>query len=218
MKKQLNIICILVFLSLGFSLLPHIYAMGTGFVAGFKEGWNETRVLKRGLSETTHRSPVELFLMPDFGGNVIQLENLKTGKMLDVQMVSAIVWTDQNAQGIPSFIFAILEFIYIVTIVWAVISFYKLINTINHQIIFDWINVRRLNKLGILLLISAVIVIIINLLNYYSVAEDIVLDGHSINFFEVFNTINLILGLIALLVGRIFAMGIRLREEQELTI
>lgn len=218
MKKQLNIICVLVFLSLGISLLPHIYAMGKGFTAGFKEGLNEAKEMKGDFPNVSHKSPVELFLMPEFGGNVIPLKNLKTGKMLDVQMVSAIVWMDGHTRVIPGFVFAILELVYMVTVIWAVICFYKLINTINRQIIFDWINVRRLNKLGILLLVSAVVTIIINLLNYYSVIEDIVLEGHSMNFFEVFNTINLILGLIALLVGRIFAMGIRLREEQELTI
>ena len=37
MKKQLNLICILIFFFVGLSLVPSIYSMGNGFVDGFKE-------------------------------------------------------------------------------------------------------------------------------------------------------------------------------------
>ena len=56
------------------------------------------------------------------------------------------------------------------------------------------------------------------LLNYLLVRETVELEGYTVSFWMDFKAIELVLGLIALLVGRIFAMGITLREEQELTI
>ena len=38
MKKQLNLICVLIFFFVGLSLVPSIYSMGNAFVDGFKEG------------------------------------------------------------------------------------------------------------------------------------------------------------------------------------
>ena len=42
-------------------------------------------------------------------------------------------------------------------IIKAIIQFYKLINAINHEVIFDWMNVRRLNRIGRNLLISFIL-------------------------------------------------------------
>ena len=44
------------------------------------------------------------------------------------------------------------------------------------------------------------------------------LEGYEHNFWCDFQPMTLIMGLIALLVGRIFAIGLQMKEEQELTI
>lgn len=41
MKKQLNLICVLIFFFVGLSLVPSIYSMGNAFVDGFKEGMSQ---------------------------------------------------------------------------------------------------------------------------------------------------------------------------------
>lgn len=220
MKRQLNIICVLVFLCLGISLLPHLYAAGVGFTSGFKAGFEEG-MKEESLTSNEGMRPVHFSLMPDYKSwidNGVQVLNLKDGTALPIQLYETIVWMKESQRILPGFLYFLLELVYLVTTVWALLSFYKLINKINHQVIFDWVNVRRLNKLGILLLISAFSIFVLNTLNYLTIRELIEVKGHTHNFFQVFDTIYLVLGLISLLVGRIFAMGITLREEQELTI
>lgn len=218
MRRQLNIICILVFLSLGISLLPHLYSMSVGAVAGFKAGWEEAEKSHKYDLSSDNLRPTHLSLMPDFSSVETTVLNLKNNEQLPMQFFEAVVWVKESKRIAPGIMVAFLGMGYMIVVVWAIISFYKLINTINRQVIFDWINVRRLNKLGTLLLLAAFIAFVMNLLDYYSIRGQIELKGHTLNFLQVFDTIFLILGLVSLLVGRIFAMGITLREEQELTI
>ena len=103
-------------------------------------------------------------------------------------------------------------------IVKAITQFYKLINAINHEVIFDWVNVRRLNCIGRNLLISFVLTQAYMLMNYWAAARLFELEGYEHNFWCDFQSMTLIMGLIALLVGRIFAIGLKMKEEQELTI
>ena len=100
----------------------------------------------------------------------------------------------------------------------AIIQFYKLINAINHEVIFDWMNVRRLNRIGRNLLISFILTQAYMITNYWEATRLFELEGYEHNFWCDFQPMTLIMGLIALLVGRIFAIGLQMKEEQELTI
>ena len=100
----------------------------------------------------------------------------------------------------------------------AIVQFYKLINAINHEVIFDWMNVRRLNRIGRNLLISFMLSQAYMITNYWEATRLFELEGYEHNFWCDFQPMTLIMGLIALLVGRIFAIGLQMKEEQELTI
>lgn len=89
---------------------------------------------------------------------------------------------------------------------------------INHGVIFDWVNVRRLNRIGKFLLISFALSQAYMLMAYFTANRLIQLEGYRLNFWGNFESMDLILGLIALLVARIFAIGLQMKEEQELTI
>ena len=112
----------------------------------------------------------------------------------------------------------LLTLISLIFIVKAIIQFYKLINAINHEVIFDWLNVRRLNRIGRNLLISFVLTQAYVLMNYWASIRLFELEGYEHNIGCDFQSMTLIMGLIALLVGRIFAIGLQMKEEQELTI
>lgn len=222
MKRQLNLICVLIFFSLGLSLVPHIYLMGEGFVSGFKSGLSQARNAHdngKVLTLDEAKSPLSVSLLPtSFDKCVNKIFNQKTGEWLPAQYYETVLWVQGDQRIVSTSIYIIVQMVWLFAIIWAVVSFYKLINAINHQVIFEWINVRRLNHLGIALLIAFIMTLAGNFFDYLYVQKEVEISGYTVNVFKIFDSIHLILGLMSLLVGRIFAMGITLREEQELTI
>ncbi|WP_455628598.1 DUF2975 domain-containing protein [Parabacteroides chinchillae] len=218
MKKQLNIICILIFVCLGLSLIPNVYMIGDSFVQGFKHGYSQSKEASLHLEKPQILMPLELSLWPESVAIAPDtIVNQKSGERFPVQHIHNIVWVDQ-AKSDTTTTRGLLSIIRLIAILYAIIQFYKLINAINHQVIFEWVNVKKLNKIGVALLLSYVMTMLFVGLNYLFAKSLIEIPGYHFNYWCELNTVNLILGLIALLVGRVFAMGITLREEQELTI
>ena len=68
MKKQLNLICVLIFFFVGLSLLPSIYLMGNAFVDGFSAGMSQAeKVHEQGVTNISAEvlSPLALNLWPN---------------------------------------------------------------------------------------------------------------------------------------------------------
>lgn len=218
MKRQLNLICVLIFFFVGLSLVPSIYSMGSAFVDGFKAGMSQAEN-SHGLSAHAERiSPLALNLWPkSLADTSDKLFNLKDQAWYPVSHIKSVVWVNTEDVGMARFV-SFLMLVGLFFIVKAILQFYRLINAINHEVIFDWMNVRRLNRIGRNLLISFVITQVYMFMEYWMVARLFELEGYKLNFWCDFQSMPLIMGLVALLVGRIFAIGLQMKEEQELTI
>ena len=142
---------------------------------------------------------------------------MNTNEKALASQIKTLVWVKSKELGITQ-LGGLLTLISLIFIVKAIIQFYKLINAINHEVIFDWLNVRRLNRIGRNLLISFVLTQAYVLMNYWASIRLFELEGYEHNIGCDFQSMTLIMGLIALLVGRIFAIGLQMKEEQELTI
>lgn len=219
MKKQLNMICVLIFLVVGLSLLPSIFFVGQAFVDGFKYGMSQEK--ESSENKTVGRmSPIGLNLWPESFTRTAfnnKITNLKDHQDYPVMMVKAMIWIKNKDMGLMQF-GGILSLISLFFIIKAIVNFYKLINTINHGVIFDWSNVRRLNRIGRFLLISFGFAQVYMLLTYLTVHRVVELEGYRFNFWLDCESMNLVIGLTALLVARIFAIGLQMKEEQDLTI
>lgn len=100
----------------------------------------------------------------------------------------------------------------------AFIYFIRLIRNINRSQIFEWANVRNLKRLGIAFIVLFAVNAIFGFLNYHSILQQVKIQGYEIDWSSALQTSNLVIGLASLLVAEIFAIGLRLKEEQELTI
>ena len=217
MKKQLNIICVLIFLVVGLSLVPSTYMMCKGFMDGFNYGMSQAKETHEDSSEEI-LTPVGINLWPkSLIGSADQVLNQKDQKMYQTTFLKLMVWIKPQDAGVMRYA-GWLSIAGLFFVILAVMHFYKLINAINKEVIFDWINVRRLNKIGYYLLISFAMMQAYLFLTYLTVNRVIELKGYNLNYWCDFQSMNLILGLIALLISRIFAIGLRMKEEQELTI
>ena len=221
MKKQLNLICVLIFFFVGLSLLPSIYLMGNAFVDGFSAGMSQAeKVHEQGVTNISAEvlSPQALNLWPkSLAATSDKIFNQRDQEWYPASQIKTLVWVKSKELGITQ-LGGLLTLISLIFIVKAIIQFYKLINAINHEVIFDWLNVRRLNRIGRNLLISFVLTQAYVLMNYWASIRLFELEGYEHNIGCDFQSMTLIMGLIALLVGRIFAIGLQMKEEQELTI
>lgn len=223
MKRQLNIICVLIFLFVGLSLLPSVYSMGNGFVDGFKVGMSQAEGVKgqgRTGAGTVLLSPLSLNLWPksfSTEASSDKIYNQKDRKWYSAPYLKTLVWVRSSEVGFAGYV-NLLMLVGLCSILIAIVQFYKLINAINHGMIFDWMNVRRLNRIGRYLLIAFVMSQTYVLTNYWVAVRLFELEGYEHNFWCDFQSMPLIMGLVALLVGRIFAIGLQMKEEQELTI
>ncbi|MDR1161183.1 MAG: DUF2975 domain-containing protein [Tannerellaceae bacterium] len=101
-------------------------------------------------------------------------------------------------------------------IIVACVQFYKLIISVARSKIFEWSNVRRLRYIGGILIAFTLLDLVLGLLLILRAKEYISVSGYHLG--KELDAIPLILGLFFLLVAEIFAKGLRLKEEQELTI
>lgn len=216
MKRQLNIICVLIFLFVGLSLLPSVYSMGNAFVDGFKAGMSQAE----GIEQGRLLSPLSLNLWPKSFSTATssdKLFNQKDQQWYSASHLKTLVWVKSDKLGFAGFA-NLLALVGLVAIVIAIVQFYRLINAINQEVIFDWTNVHRLNRIGWSLLISFGMSQAYVLTNYWVAARLFDVEGYEHNFWCDFQSMPLIMGLVALLVSRIFAIGLQMKEEQELTI
>ena len=118
--------------------------------------------------------------------------------------------------------FNILSTIFIMGIdIYPIISlvlFYKLVWRINHQEVFSWKNVRTLRKIALYLILFAVFSTGSSLMNAYQMNQAFALEGYSVNYLGCFSFLSFLLGMVSLIVAEVFSIGLKMQEEQELTI
>ena len=106
-------------------------------------------------------------------------------------------------------------------IIVSFVKFIKVIINVNKGIIFDWKNVKLLNYVAVCMLILSVYSIAANLVIDYHQSELLSLAnysvGHSNLSFAEYGT-GLISACLLLLLAEIFALGLKQKEELDLTI
>ena len=81
----------------------------------------------------------------------------------------------------------------------------------------NWKNVRRLRWLGVALLLNFISEAVPALMNDYELSSVFSLSGYSMET-SIDSVMLVILGLVSLIVGEVFAIGLKMKEEQDLTI
>lgn len=220
MKKRLNILCLLVIMVLGYSVFNSIYQLGVITVTSY-ESARKTIVNDADkhveLKKISNIQPVAVIpdAFPIFSDSVL---NEKTGEHVPAYYSQLIVSVDTKAGLWQKVTAKITAFVYLLTILLAVYLFLRLIISMNKSVIFDWRNVRRLRWLGISLILCFVCEVISICITSYALSDVFSMKGYSIHFSELVSITNLVLGISALIVGEVFAIGLRMKEEQELTI
>lgn len=215
MKKRLNIFCVCMIAAFLLSVSGKVYMLVKVFINGVEIG------MKAAQGETIDIPEYKMahILPTDMMETTGTVTNLKDGKQLAIKPLTTLIecpYTHSNSwlevlQGI-------IGLIVLVGFIYATIYFAKLIIHINRNIVFDWINVKHLRCIGWSMVGICVLSYISVWISSHQLAQSIELAGGELNILITFSDSTLILGFVALLASEVFAIGLRLKEENELTI
>ena len=102
--------------------------------------------------------------------------------------------------------------------IWAIVLFIRWVVAVNRSDIFTWHNVRRLRRMGVLLLASCALTWLLEYLTVHALRQVFALPGYELTLAGSVSLSVLLLGLCSLIVAEVFAIGLRMKEEQDLTI
>lgn len=218
MKRRLNILCAIVLLVLGYSVLEMTYYVGMGIKLGLEKGLDD-KIAAKEKEALNHLQAVQL--MPeDLGGAILvdSIYNEKSGEYVPATFGQLLVSVDAHPGTMSRVISTLALMANYVVIIWAVVLFIRLIVSINRSDIFNWKNVRRLRRLGIMLMLSFGCSFLSTFITFYNVKKVFSVPGYQLNMTDMVEITSLVLGISALIVAEVFAIGLRMKEEQELTI
>lgn len=218
MKRRLNILCIIVFIVLGVSLYTTGYQFGAGIAAGVNIAKEQDTKMKEnensmfnGDFRIVNVVPTIAMWKPD------TIVNAKTGAEELAVYKQMAVRINKDLNFTQLIITSSCSLLNIFITIAALVIFVLLILSINKSKIFEWRNVHRLRWLGIFLIISFALELLPKITNYWGLKDVFALDNYILAPFALQVT-DMLLGIACLIVAETFAIGLRMKEEQELTI
>ena len=211
MKRRLNILCVIVLLVLGYSVLETTYYVGLGIKTGIAKGI-DSKIDAKAKEEISNVQVVQL-VPKDLGGDILidSVYNEKSGKYVPAAYGQMIVSVNTQPSVLSRVISLLILIVNYVAIIWAVVLFIRLIVSINKSDIFNW-------RLGVLLIIGFVCTFLLAFLSFHNVEKVFSVTGYSLSMADMVHITSLVLGISALIVAEVFAIGLKMKEEQDLTI
>lgn len=216
MKKRLNLIC----LGIVLAVLVSMSFLFSTFYYGFKAGIDAYKQGAAGVEKLD----VTYKMIGTMPTDVITSEtataiNEKDGSTVSIlPFISMIGVPNEKADATDSIFLSLLDWVVIICCIYAIVQFVKMIRNIHRNIIFDWANVKRLRRLGLSLILCFCCSLVTFAINNHLVSQVISLKDCDFSIAFQFSDPTLLIGFTSLLFAEIFAIGLRLKEENDLTI
>ena len=216
MKKRLNLIC----LGIVLAVLVSMSFLFSTFYYGFKAGIDAYEQGAAGVEKLD----VTYKMIGTMPTDVITNEtataiNEKDGSTVSIlPFISMIGVPNEKADATDSIFLSLLDWMVIICCIYAIVQFVKMIRNIHRNIIFDWANVKRLRWLGLSLILCFCCSLVTFAINNHLVSQVISLKDCDFSIAFQFSDPTLLIGFTSLLFAEIFAIGLRLKEENDLTI
>lgn len=216
MKKRLNLIC----LGIVLAVLVSMSFLFSTFYYGFKAGIDAYEQGAAGVEKLD----VTYKMIGTMPTDVITSEtataiNEKDGSTVSIlPFISMIGVPNEKADATDSIFLSLLDWVVIICCIYAIVQFVKMIRNIHRNIIFDWANVKRLRRLGLSLILCFCCSLVTFAINNHLVSQVISLKDCDFSIAFQFSDPTLLIGFTALLFAEIFAIGLKMKEENDLTI
>lgn len=226
MKKSINVICInviciMIFIVILSSLVQPLYDFGYSFGQGLRAGIEAAETNTTTILDNHSVLSVEFLPKTDkIISNPDKLTLLNSDEDLNFIIEQGSIYVSDDC--IPMWISLLETVMYlamIVVFIILIVKFVKFINNINKNKVFEKINVKLLKQMGLILLSMSIIQIVLLFSSKFIVSTlSLEIEGYSISSSMDFPWTVTLIGLVALLMAQVWAKGIQMREEQELTI
>lgn len=216
MKKRLNLIC----LGIVLAVLVSMSFLFSTFYYGFKAGIDAYEQGAAGVEKLD----VTYKMIGTMPTDVITNEtataiNEKDGSTVSIlPFISMIGVPNEKADATDSIFLSLLDWMVMICCIYAIVQFVKMIRNIHRNIIFDWANVKRLRRLGFSLILCFCCSLVTFAINNHLVSQVISLKDCDFSIAFQFSDPTLLIGFTALLFAEIFAIGLKMKEENDLTI
>lgn len=220
-RTSITLLCILIMAALALSVIMPVYYLGYSFGYGVAHGLEHSGAACTQPATSTYdlafNPDIDLFLEPQ--------DTIKTndGRSFPVVIERAVIQIPDSdtdpAPGAPAVWSAIAGILGAVTGVAVLVLFVRFVVNINKGRVFDHRNVRLLRLMGILLLAMSLLQVAQGLIDDYMLARTgFGLQGYALSTYWSIPWGSLLFGLIALLMAQVWARGLALQRDHELTI
>lgn len=214
MKKRLNILCLLVFVTVAIGFLPFFYAVGVGFQTGVEGTASQSAELDQFVEAPTVNLMPARFVGLDHG----TITNKVTGQTVDFWPERLVVNMEVSYPRWFVVVNDVSRYMVYALLIAIVVLFLKLIVRVNRGLVFEWRNVRLLRWLGAVELAGSIATTVIQIYGASIVGRQFGVSGFVTDYFSYVSAMELTVGLAALIVAEIFAVGLKMKEEQDLTV
>ena len=216
MKKRLNLFCLCVIAAFLLSVSGNVQMIVRIFINGFEIGM---KAAEEGGEMPVLPAYKQIHTMPTGLTEVTgTVTNLKDGSQLAIKPLVSLVECPSMPTSSAALWEAMAALVVIVGFIYTTVYFCKLIVQINRNIVFDWTNVKYLRRIGWGLIAIFFCAFVSVWITNYQLSQVVALKGTEFNLLLAFSDPTFILGFIALLAAEVFALGLRLKEENDLTI
>lgn len=231
MKKKFNILCmsmvavIILYVAGSIAYTGVItYKIASKMTSMSKE---EMMEMKKNIEvfDNEKYSMCALTLIPnDFitGINETTIENTVTGEQTPIMPVKSVAFVKNTGSNssLTDIITDVTGVICAAAYIFFICYLVRFIRNVRRNEIFEWKNVKMLRRMGISITVAFVMTVAANLAQYAAATSIFAPKGYMVDWFSGVseNILLLGIGIAAMIMGEVFARGLQMREEQELTI
>lgn len=219
MKRRLNLYSILIAALILVQVGLSIHSM----ILGFSVGWNTAKTEHQAHPRRGYTSIVSLNIAPDqanslteakFSDQVFHAD--KDVKVWPLKVMAAT--SDSRYTMFTALIVILISIAELVFAVMLIVHFMKFVLNVNRQRVFEHDNIRHLRWVGGLLLFFGILETMEAMIDTYRASEFIHLSHYQILYSQTIETSTIVCGLVTLILAETFAIGMKMKEEAELTI
>ena len=215
MKKRVNFICITILMVVSAYLGLMLYCAGVSFCMGFKTALENE---KNGQEMGARAAYLSLIPNEVTDLTSVSISDAVTGEKKEAWALSVLVPAEESSTSSSPAMTLALSLLNMVGSVVALIGIVQFVICLNRNEVFSWKTVKSLRKSGFGLLLAGAATSLMGFFQVLAALDYIQPSNYTVNYADQIELGMIIFGLFLLLMSEAFALGLRLQEEQELTI
>lgn len=215
MKKKLKLFCVLIFAVIACDIFSMSNAFITGFTSGMRHGEERRDVTQIDPSRYCYISLLPAEMSPRTAQTITDKATNKSQQAWPTQLIVPL-------NGKINTLAAIFKVVYTLAFgamaVTALVAFIFFVRNVNRNEIFIHKNIKLLRLTGWCLVAAGAIVTADGCYDAYQAQQVFSLSEYVVDYKSAADFTSILFGLFSLVIAEAFAIGLKMREEQELTI